>query len=399
MKKLLVLLLSLAMVLGFGACSESEKSFPPVVETKDTGEYPYTPVSIYNAKNEKIGELEQSGVIFPTDDGFVYSVRVDDRVGLKTSGGTSDMEYYLYTASTGEKVKIGAVDNQYIMSGRNVLLHNHLFFFVVTSTEEEGSVSHLLDLDLENHSMSEVYSGADVSAANPISGVGDSLYIAEYIENGARIQEYNLTTKEMKTLMQVSYDTAGDEKEILKNMYANEDTICLLVLETEGEDSTHLRMDVYDREMQLMGSKYISGISKEDLTSDMYVRDFSFADGILYCQVGLSGPFIGKVIDEGLVKYSYPDEVTKSALETVPSLKTKLLYDPTDANNTLYLVDMGTGDMKKASFSAKEDLYMVSAVYRDTNGNLLIRMMGRDPETDKKLSCLYYIKESDLKFS
>lgn len=142
MKRLLVFLLSLVMVLGFGACSEPEKSFPPVVETKDTGEYPYTPVSIYNAKNEKIGELEQSGQIFPTDDGFVYSVRVDDRIGIKASGGTSDMEYYLYTASTGEKVKIGSVDNWYTQSNRIVLLQNHLFFFVVTSTEEEGSISH-----------------------------------------------------------------------------------------------------------------------------------------------------------------------------------------------------------------------------------------------------------------
>ncbi len=118
MKRLLVFLLSLVMALGLGACAEPEKSFPPVVETKDTGEYPYTPVSIYNAENEKIGELEQSREIFPTDDGFVYSVRVDDRIGIKASGGTSDIEYYLYTASTGEKVKIGDVDNRYTRQDR-----------------------------------------------------------------------------------------------------------------------------------------------------------------------------------------------------------------------------------------------------------------------------------------
>ncbi len=250
--------------------------------------------------------------------------------------------------------------------------------------------------------MSEVYSQTNASMFNFITGVGDSLYIGEYIENGACIQEYNLSTKERKNLMRLSYDVASDEKEMLKSIYADEDTIYLLIAEIEGKDSTHLRVDVYDREMHFMGSKYVSSVfDASDANSEQneYVSDFIFANGLLYCQVSFSTPYIGKVTNEGLEKFSYPNEVTKSALETVPSLETKLLYDPTDAKNTLYLVDMETGDMKKASFSAKEDLYMVSAVYRDTNGNLLLRMMGRDPETDKKLACLYYIKESDLKFS
>lgn len=65
MKKIPALLLVLAIVLSLGACAGPEEIssqankggevFSPV--------YPYAAVPIYNAQNEKIGELEQSGKI------------------------------------------------------------------------------------------------------------------------------------------------------------------------------------------------------------------------------------------------------------------------------------------------------------------------------------------------
>ena len=115
MKKVLALLLVLTVALGLGACAGPEEissqanrggeSFSPV--------YPYAAVPIYNAQNEKIGELEQSGKIFPTEGGLVYTKRAENREA---------MEYYQYTASTGESVKIGSVQDWFIQSDQSLSL-------------------------------------------------------------------------------------------------------------------------------------------------------------------------------------------------------------------------------------------------------------------------------------
>ena len=400
MKRILAFLLVLTVALGLGACVGPEEASPQAggEGAAAAAEYPYAPVPIYNAQNEKIGELEQSGSVYPTEGGFVYTKRVDDRIGLDISGGVIDIEYYLYTVSSGEHIKIGAVQNHYMQS-KGVLLQNHLFFFEVIYTEEE-SVVKLLDLDLENHTMSEVYSEVDGSYFQSMAGVGESLFFAKPVENGACIQEYNISEKEMKTLMRLSWDAASDEREMLRSLWADENTISLLMLETDtgrSKEPAHLRVDVYDRDMKFLGSRYISGVTDEE-GQNQFAMNFIYSSGFLYYQNASFTSFLGRVTDKG-VERLLEDDSARMAYETAQIPETKLLYRSYDEGNTLYLVDVKTGDIREGSFSADDELYQIKDVSRDTGGNVWIRMGYEDPSTDERPERLYYVSESDLHFS
>ncbi len=400
MKKMLAFLLVLAMALSLGACAGPEEipsqangggeSFSPV--------YPYAAVPIYNARHEKIGELEQSGKIFPTESGFVYT---------KRAGNREAMEYYQYTASTGENVKIGSVQDWFIQSDQSVLLQNHLFFFVVTAADG-GNVLRLMDLDLENHTMSEVYAEEGGDYYTSMAAMGDRIFIAKPMENGSCIQEYDPSSKKMKTLKSFSFDSAKNVGEMVKYLYADGDTLSVLMLEAEEikteeggaiiEPFARLRVDVYDKDMKLLESRDISDVSDEDDERLKTVTSFLYSGGLLYYQNNSSTQFFGRVGDRSLIMLMFPDNSLRMARETALVPGTKLLYS-LDEGNTLYRMDMKTGDMWEGSFSADDESYTIHGIYRGTGGNVWIRMGSRDPLTDEKRERLYYVSESDLKFS
>ena len=411
MKKILAFLLFLVMVLGLGACagpeepsSQKEKSAVEgnTAAQGSTAEVtlisPDEPIPIFNAKNEKIGELEQAERIFPTDGGFVYAKWTDKR---------DEMEYYLYTVSTQESIKIGSVENWFIQSDESVFLQNHLFFYVVTATDD-GNVLRLLDLDLENRTMSEVCSEAGGNYYIPMTGAGDRLFMAKAEENGTCIQEYNLSTKELHTLKSFSFDEAKEEGETVKDLYAEGDTlsVLLLVKKNTKEDTaegivtpSQLRVDVYDKDMHLLKSRDVSDVSEEDTERDQLVTSFVYSGNLLYYQNNSSAQFFGKVLDNSLAMLMYPDNTLRMAHEAAQVSETKLVYRPYDGENALYLFDMKTGEMKESSFFADDKAYEIQNVYRDTSGNVWIRMATRDPSTEVKLTRLYYVQKSDLDFS
>ncbi len=405
MKRALAFLLFLVMILGLGACagpegaaSQEEKSAAEESKVEVALIFPDESVPIFNAKNEKIRELEQAERIFPTDVGFVYAKWSDKRDG---------MEYYLYTISTQESIKIGSVENGFIQSDESVLLRNHLFFYVVTATDD-GNVLRLLDLDLENHTMREVCSEAGGNYYIPMTGLGDRLFMAKAEENGTCIQEYNLSTKELHTLKSFSFDEAKKEGETVKDLYAEGDTlsVLLLVKKNTEEDTaegivtpSQLRVDVYDKDMHLLKSRDVSGVSEEDTERDQLVTSFVYSGDLLYYQNNSSAQFFGKVLDNSLAMLMYPDNTLRMAHDAAQVSETKLVYRPYNGENALYLFDMKTGEIKESSFFVDDKAYEIQNVYRDTSGNILLRMGTRDPSTEGKLTRLYYLQESDLDFS
>ena len=117
MKKALAFLLIFLITICLTACGDARE--PLYSQTDRTaagaagigtadGEELNELLPIYNAQNEKIGEINLFGTVMPTNGGFVYTVH---------SG--SAMEYYQYTVSNQESVKLGSVENWAIRAERS----------------------------------------------------------------------------------------------------------------------------------------------------------------------------------------------------------------------------------------------------------------------------------------
>lgn len=397
MKKILALLLVLAIALSLGACAGPEKYSSQTSGTVSAGngtdslgeELNNISLFIYNAQNEKIGKIEYDGFAVPINGGLVYS---------KDSPVEAEWEYHLYTFATGESVKLGSVQNCYMQPTLGVLLQEHLFFFVITS-EKEGQVLRLMDLDLESHTMSERYSEAGDFYVNSMAGEGNRLLFGLVDGNETYVQEYNLSTNERKTLKSFSFDDIKGRGDAVRFVYTDGDTISLVVMD-HTEDFVQLRVDVYDKEMNFLKSRDISGISERETELRQRVLNFVYTNDFVIYQNSSSTRFVGRATDAGLEKCMDTDILQKIAFDMVLTPSTKLVYRSNYETNDLYLIDTKTGSVKESSFFAENKNYVFSHIMRGTNGDLLIRMGGSDPSTGQKLPYrLYYVSESDLHFS
>ncbi len=397
MKKALAFLLIFLITICLTACGDARE--PLYSQTDRTaagaagigsadGEELNELLPIYNAQNEKIGEINLFGTVMPTNGGFVYTVH---------SG--SAMEYYQYTVSNQESVKLGSVENWAMQPNEAVFLHNHLFIFVMTGGGET-QILKLLDLDLENHTLSEVFSEEGGFPYNTMIGSGDKLLIARALTNETCIQEYNVLTNEMKDLKRIPFDDARGVGEAVRHICADKDTISLLMPVIKDENSVRLQVNVYDTAMSLLNSADISDISADPNELRQGVSNFVFSDGLLYYENFSMTRFLGRVTDTGLEKCMDVDSLYVMAYETAQVPETKLLCRLYDESNALYLVDMKTGDIRKGSFFADDKRYQFYNMYRDATGNVIMLMGYRHPDTGAELEPrLYYVSESDLHFS
>lgn len=399
MEKRMVLLLIFLIIIGLTSCGDTqESSYSQIGETTAAGadigttdkEKLNVSVPIYNAQNKKIGKIEYFGPVIPIDGGFVYMRRTD--------GGRA-MEYYQYTVSTQKSIKIGSVENWTMQTNEAVFLRNHLFLFAMVRNGET-QVLKLLDLDMEKHTLSEVFSEEGGFPYNTMVGSGDKLLIARALPNETCIQEYNVLTNEMKDLKRIPFDDAKGVGEAVRHICAGEDTISLLMPVIKGENSVRLRANVYDTAMNLLDSTDISEISTDPNELRQGVSNFVFSDGVLYYENFSTTRFLGRVTDTGIQKLMNVDSLCIMAYETEQIPETKLLCRLYDKSNALYLVDMKTGDIREGSFFADDERYQFYNMYRDANGNITILMGYKHPDTGAELEPrFYYIKESDLKFS
>ena len=96
-------------------------------------------------------------------------------------------------------------------------------------------------------------------------------------------------------------------------------------------------MDVYDRDMKFLGSRYISGVTDEE-GQNQFAMNFIYSKGFLYYQNASFTSFLGRVTDKG-VERLLEDDSARMAYETAQIPETKLLYRSHDEGNALYLAD------------------------------------------------------------
>lgn len=353
---------------------------------------------IYNIDNEVIGELEHYGMFMQTEDSIIYTKIPNGATNTITS-----MDYYRYVISTKEEIKLGTIENWVQLGMEMAYIDNHLYFFVATGNiyDINHRTLNLVDIDLINNTLSEIFSEKGGWPYNSMTAVGDKILMTKVLVNGCNLEIYNTKTKETEILKHFDFDDDANIGETVRQISADENSISLLILSMQTEQNVDLRVDTYDWNMHLINSADMSDISSDKNDLRQGVEYFDVTNNYVYYQNFSLKRFLGKIENESVRQIAETNEGLHSIVnETDKNKDTNLFYEMYGENNYLYLFNSKDGSIKRARFCADDDRYNINNVSRDRNDKLLLLMGYRDPDTGERLeSKLYYIDLSDLDFT
>ena len=185
------------------------------------------------------------------------------------------------------------------------------------------------------------------------------------------------------------------------------DEISFLVLQSDAEGNSKLRVDTYDSGMNLLRSMDVSDITKDAVEADeirQIVVDFEFFNDYLFYGNRSITSFLGTVAGGKATNFLNDSQTDLFCMATDAANRddSKLFYRRLNYDdNALYLMDTKTGEIGRAVFNcADEPRYQISTVSRDADDNVLIYMTYRDPYTSEDLPPrAYYFNLSELEFS
>lgn len=366
--------------------------------------YENAPLTIYNSQNERIGEIEYFYNIVQTDGGLVYS-----KIHNSPTNTFSGLDFYRYSFETKEEIHLGYLKDWSLGTEEAVCLNNHLFLIGMEGdyTDQENRVLKLLDFNLDNNTMSYVFSEKGGWPYTQMVGVGNRLLFTRVTVEGSFVEEYNTDTKEFKELLFFNFDNENNIGDAVRQIAVYGDEISLLIVQMNTENDVKLRVDTYDANMNFIRSVDVSDITKDASNADeirQLVVHFKFFNDYLYYENRSITSFLGTVADE-TAKNFLSDSQTgyfSMARDAANQDGSKLFYRILDYNdNALYRMDTATGEIGRAVFNCPDEpRYQLKLVSRDTNGNLLIHMGYKDPNTSEELPPrAYYLNQSELDFT
>ena len=402
MKKILALIITGLLAVSFTACEQNQiKNDESKLNNNDyysAEEFAFSNelLPIYNKNNESIGQINHYGSIIQTNDSIIYTKIPTDKVNSIT-----EIDYYRYMIDTKQDIKLGTINNWAQQSTESVCLDEHLYLLITTGemSDKQNRTVKLLDIDLKNNSIKVVLSEKGGFPYNSMVGVGDKLFIAKVLSNGSCIEEYNIKTNKIKTLIKFDFNDKTTVGETIRQISADENTIALMMLVKETADSVKLRVDVYDHNLNYIKSVDVTDISSEPNELRQGVSNFQFSNSLFYYENFSSTRFLGEISNNQILKTIETNDTFAMALETENN-KTKLFYQSFSPNNNyLYLWNMKDKTLLKSEFYADNTKYYIINMTRNSNDDCLITMYYRSKSSGEKLTPrLYYVNLADLKF-
>ena len=134
---------------------------------------------IYDNKEQVFDEIYHFGNTIQIDDGFIYSK------WSESNEFTSGMEYYCYNYDNKKSVFLGNIDGWSLQTQETAFISNHVYFFVSTGdiTSYETRELKLIDINLEQCVLSEVFSEKGGFPYSTIEKMNDSVLMAKVYKN------------------------------------------------------------------------------------------------------------------------------------------------------------------------------------------------------------------------
>lgn len=386
------LAISTAFLLALSGCTAAENTGGQGA----AGGSDFPMVEIYNTQEELLTTVEFSNALFPVQDGIVYAK------GSINESGNSDMEFHYYQWDSQEDKTLGAMEDIAHITRDPVYADGHLYMYVLTGSLMGNGQLHLMDFDLAQGSMTEIFAEDNGDPYNTMTVQGDRLLMGKIEKEGIFLKEYNIKTREQKTLLRFDFDESTDVGETIRGLDSDGETISLLMYVKETPESeVQLRLDVYDLDLNLLRSMDFSFVSSDENERRQDVSHFVSTGSTVYYENYSTTTFLGRVEGNRAEKIMETIEVEgmfTMARETEPNRETGIFVNAFNPENILYRVDYATGRVEKAEFSPNENEEILS-VRRDGKDTLLIQMheSGKNTSQDEKRK-MYFVPLSELEF-
>ena len=340
---------------------------------------------IYDKNDNVIGEIERFGLISLIDGGLFYPA-----MAKGSSYGHEIKDFYMYDIKSGEKYKLGSMEDIiYEVSYARVLLNDHIYTIFTTgdADNKETWTYNLVDFDLKNRSMDIIFSDKNTYLYNDMDSIGDDLLILRHNDGVSSIKRYDTKKKTFTELKQYTYDYNNEIGETIYKLYYNEleGSIYTIRCQYNATDSNNLFIDKCDKHMNLISSTEITSdaiydYDEADTENNSEKRQpvfgFFCQNNYMYYENRSISRIVGKIENNSIISLvnDCPNDYA-AAISVKKGNKIHAFCKPFNEDNPLYALDTESGEMKETSFKVKsDDRYCIEGVYQ--YGDKLLLDMG-----------------------
>lgn len=377
---------------------------PIQIQTPNTANTENIVLPIYNLSNEQICEIEHCWHTLLVGNDIIYG---------KIINNSGDSEFYRYNIKTNENIKLGTVKEMAHQAPQRALIDNHLYLSVTTGPllDADNREVKVIDIDLDSNTLSETMVMKGSFPYNYMAAVGDKLFVADITHYGTDIKSYDPKTKEVKIAKSFEFDYDKMTGEATRGMYFDGETFYMLVLKMESETNFNLRMEAYDKDMNLLNTWDVEKFARLPDRNELRqpVAHFVVENGYVFYENYSSSRFLGEINGDDIEPILY--EESKSgheflkAIQPVEDDDNILFYDGFHQdNNRLYLFDKVDGSVKSVIFNSPDDAneseprFIIRSILRNEKNDLVIFMSFKDIENKRFVYKTYYTNISELDF-
>lgn len=369
---------------------DNEKAVVSNVEESNQNEK----LIIYD-KQQVLGEIYHFGNIIQIDNGIIYSKWSNNRESAAA------MEYYRYNYNDNKSIYLGEINGWSLQTQETAYINNHVYFFASTGdvASYDNRELKLMDINVEQGVMSEVFSEKGGFPYCTIEKRNDSVLMAKVNKDGSSVEEYNPQTGKIQKLKSVEYDDEKNIGEAIRSISVDEEnnTISLLILENEIEISPTLSIETYDYDFNLMKKRDISSVFSDENEIIQGVMSFECNDSYFYYENFSVTRYLGLFKNNTIDPINVIDETFEMSRETVKD-NFKLFYQFGNSNKSLYLFDTNECRLSKSTLKTEDERYYIINMSKNKN-DLAILLEYKDPNSGEKLdTVLYNIGLSELVF-
>lgn len=373
--------------------------------------YCNTDIPIYDINNQEIGSITCFNYSLLIDNYILYSKLPNNNVDEIT-----EMEYYLYDIDTKEDYPLSTINDWYYEETyETVNVDNHLYMSVSTGeyTNRENSKQTIYDIDLIKHQMSPLLEVEGGIPYNSYTIVGDTLVLAELLDNGdTDIVTCNIHNNS-KDLTVHKYDESECfVHDSIRHIATDQNYIYMVRLDWDNDDNTFLYVDKYDLNLNLISTVDItdSCISSKIYNTDelknerkQFISEFFVDNSVVYYQNFSITTFLGSIKNDKLVRLIDTTELFSCVYNACPSKNFHLFIDAygddTDKRNTFYYIDAENQKISTAQFFASDPKLSFRRASINDKGKILLTMGYVPLNNGERLpECMYYLDINDLNF-